>query len=241
MQTSDKIDQITPALLAAQADIPELVKDSTNPHFQSTYLSLAGLLKVVRPILLKHELALLQSTVDGDDSGVTVTTRLLHASGQWVEGGVRLPLEKSTAQSAGSAFSYGRRYGLEALFGVTAVEDDDGNAATAGNLMAPPRAKRPVSDRPQATGKDANDSQVCPDCGGEMWDNREKKASGQFKPTSPDFACKDKQCGKAIWLEKKGKSRGPSKGMREREERENVDYQPVRDIDPPDADGDLPF
>ncbi len=42
----------------------------------------------------------------------------------------------------------------------------------------------------------------CPDCGGAMWDNRSKKASGEFKPTSPDHACKDKaNCGKGVWLE----------------------------------------
>ena len=45
----------------------------------------------------------------------------------------------------------------------------------------------------------------CPDCGGEMWDNRPKKASGDYKPNAPDFSCKDKDgCGKKVWLDKKG-------------------------------------
>lgn len=30
-----------------------------------------------------------------------------------------------------------------------------------------------------------------------MWDNRPKKASGEFKSTSPDFKCKN--CGYVIW------------------------------------------
>jgi predicted nucleic acid-binding Zn-ribbon protein len=42
----------------------------------------------------------------------------------------------------------------------------------------------------------------CPKCGGEMWDNRAKKASGQFSSKSPDFSCKDKVCRGAIWPEK---------------------------------------
>lgn len=40
----------------------------------------------------------------------------------------------------------------------------------------------------------------CPDCGGPMWDNRETKRS----PKQPDYKCKNKQCDKAVWLEKRG-------------------------------------
>lgn len=35
---------------------------------------------------------------------------------------------------------------------------------------------------------------ACPACGGPMWDNRATKTGKQ-----PDFKCKDKQCGKAVW------------------------------------------
>lgn len=48
--------------------------------------------------------------------------------------------------------------------------------------------------------------QTCPKCGGGMWDNRAKKASGEFKPTSPDFACKDKKCKQGVWLEKEAET-----------------------------------
>lgn len=40
----------------------------------------------------------------------------------------------------------------------------------------------------------------CPKCGGELWDNRPKKRSGEMKPNAPDFACKDKEnCGWLQW------------------------------------------
>ena len=42
---------------------------------------------------------------------------------------------------------------------------------------------------------------ACPECGSDMWDNREKKASGEFKPRSPDFTCKN--CRHGVWLETK--------------------------------------
>jgi hypothetical protein len=36
----------------------------------------------------------------------------------------------------------------------------------------------------------------CPKCNGEVWDNRQKKVSGEFKANAPDFACKNKAgCG----------------------------------------------
>jgi hypothetical protein len=37
----------------------------------------------------------------------------------------------------------------------------------------------------------------CKKCGGtEFWDNRNKKKT----PKSPDFRCKDKDCGEGVWL-----------------------------------------
>jgi hypothetical protein len=72
--------------------------------------------------------------------GIAVETRVLHTSGEWLAGLVTLPVEKSTAQGTGSAISYGRRYGLSALLGLTA-EDDDGQAASAPK-SAPARAAR---------------------------------------------------------------------------------------------------
>ena len=38
----------------------------------------------------------------------------------------------------------------------------------------------------------------CPQCGGPMWDNRNDKRN----PKSPDYKCKNKSCGHAIWEQK---------------------------------------
>lgn len=64
----------------------------------------------------------------------------------------------------------------------------------------------PSEQKPQPTGKtievtyqgksiqlDAT-SPRCPKCDATMWDNRENKASGKYKPTSADFSCSDKSC-----------------------------------------------
>jgi len=45
----------------------------------------------------------------------------------------------------------------------------------------------------------AADVPKCPQCAGEMWDNRKTKTN----PRAPDFKCKDKECGAGVWPEKK--------------------------------------
>ena len=45
------------------------------------------------------------------------------------------------------------------------------------------------------------DGQTCPKCQDGVWDNREKKASGQFNAKSPDFSCKNKDCKWGVWPE----------------------------------------
>ena len=39
----------------------------------------------------------------------------------------------------------------------------------------------------------------CGICGSDVWNNKAKKDSKEFSPKSPDYACKDKECGAAYW------------------------------------------
>ena len=39
----------------------------------------------------------------------------------------------------------------------------------------------------------------CPKCGGEVFDNRAKKASGKMNEKAPDAKCKDVKCGEVVW------------------------------------------
>lgn len=57
----------------------------------------------------------------------------------------------------------------------------------------------------------------CPKCGGEMWNNIQKKAEGKFKATSPDYSCKDKSCGGAIWPPKDGPKRSMYDELKEQD------------------------
>lgn len=135
MKTSSSIGAIAPALVAAAAEIQPVSKDATNPAFRNKYATLDAIMEQVRPVLARHGLAVLQTgtapeTIDGRLVAVGIETMLLHKSGEWIASSVTLPVEKLTAHGAGSAISYGRRYGLSAILGLTA-EDDDGQAASA--------------------------------------------------------------------------------------------------------------
>lgn len=129
MNTSPTIEKIAPALHRAQIEMKSALKDSTNPHFKSKYADLSSVIEAVKAALHKNQLVYVQGVEDAD-GGVAIETRLIHTSGEWISSTLRIPASKQDAQGYGSAITYGRRYGLQAMCGVPA-EDDDGNAATA--------------------------------------------------------------------------------------------------------------
>jgi hypothetical protein len=117
-----------------------VIKDANNPHFGNDYATLESCLKTIKPVFAKHDLAILQAPGKIEGDKVVVTTMLLHASGQSIAISTDMPLGgKVTAQAAGSAITYARRYQLQAIAGV-APTDDDGEAASA-QQAAPKRAK----------------------------------------------------------------------------------------------------
>lgn len=136
------------ALVKAQSTIKNAVKDSTNPHYRSKYADLESVWDAIRDALHKNGLAVLQLT-DIDSSGAPVLiTRVIHTSGEHVEG--RYPLvckDPTDAQKLGSSTSYARRYALSAMLGVVqADQDDDGNSASGITTQkATPSVAKPVA------------------------------------------------------------------------------------------------
>ena len=128
MKTSDNVDLISKAYVAAQADLKNAAFDKENPHFKSRYATLAQVRDVISPALAKHGLAVLQAT-EMVESGFVIATRMVHESGQWFESVYPFQLDKP--QQMGSALTYARRYSLSAICGIASEEDDDGNAANA--------------------------------------------------------------------------------------------------------------
>ena len=147
---SETSSKVSAALVAAQAEIKNPAFDSTNPHFNSQFVSLAGVLEAVRPVLNKHKVALLQPTSTAGNM-LQVQTVFLHESGEQISfPPIAMPItDKMTVQQLGSTVTYLRRYSLTAALGVAGQEDDDGNAdATVRSQPARAATSRPAPSEP---------------------------------------------------------------------------------------------
>lgn len=125
------------ALVKAQATIEGAKKDSTNPHFKNKYADLGSTWDACRDALHANGFSVVQyGTVT--EAGAALVTKLLHESGESIEGLTPLLNSKGDMQGLGSAWTYARRYGLAAMIGVC-PEDDDANAASEkpGKVAAP--------------------------------------------------------------------------------------------------------
>ena len=143
MNKSENIGQLAAALAKAQGQMKFAAKDANNPFFKSKYADLASVIEAIKVPLSANGIAFVQAT-DFEDSAVIVETILLHESGEWISGKLRMQPTKNDPQGVGSAVTYAKRYGLQAIAGVPS-DDDDGNAATHPTAPAPkPAPSKPM-------------------------------------------------------------------------------------------------
>ena len=125
MNKSESIKELASALAKAQAVIEGATKDKTNPAFRSKYADLGNCWDAARKPLTDNGFAVIQPA-RLTELGVEVETMLVHSSGEFVSETLTIPLSKRDAHGVGSAITYGRRFGLCAMVGIS-PEDDDGN------------------------------------------------------------------------------------------------------------------
>jgi hypothetical protein len=103
----------------AKQSIKKVAKNAKNPHFKNNYADINALIEEVEPILLENRLLLLQPIEDG-----YVYSRIVDIdSGEICESCMKLP-EIQDPQKIGSAVTYYRRYTLQSLLSLQAVDDD---------------------------------------------------------------------------------------------------------------------
>lgn len=125
---SESLKELATALSKSQGMMGNAVKDSTNPHFQSSYADLASVREAVREPFAANGLAATQVVARDDQGGLVLRTLLLHSSGEWLASDFPLLGDLTRPQVLGSLLTYARRYSLAAIAGI-AQDDDDGNAA----------------------------------------------------------------------------------------------------------------
>lgn len=162
MNHSETIGKLAEALSKAQGTFTHVEKDGRSHH--GKYATLASVLDTVRGPLAEHGLSIVQAP-SSEGNMVSVTTRLAHLSGEWMETTISAPAA-TDIQKLGSSISYLRRYSLMAMLALAADDDDDGNTAMKGTQKgqqpaprqntrpAPTQAPQQASMTPQTLSKE---------------------------------------------------------------------------------------
>lgn len=147
MTQSENITELLAALAEAQFEFPTMPKSSK--AYGYNYTDLDTIVQMTKPILHKHGLAYIQS-VGGGGERVTLTTRLFHKSGQYIEDTAAIPeitgAKNNAAQLLGMGITYMRRYALCAMLGITSDEDVDANVPQ-GNAHKPQGNTTPATPK----------------------------------------------------------------------------------------------
>jgi hypothetical protein len=173
MESSPQLNEIAAALAAFQAEMPVVSKNHTaeiptksGKTYEYSYADLADIIEEAKPHKQKNGLSVFQgvgySVLDNGQVLHTITTRVLHTSGQWIESTMVIP-HLGDIRSLGSSITYGRRYSECAALGIVSDVDDDAELATSAgsnsNATAPPsgststRGRRPsTGDEPESNG-----------------------------------------------------------------------------------------
>lgn len=147
-------------VLAFQGEVAAITKDSDNPFYSSKYFDVNKVLEIVKPILTKHGIVLMQHLDSryGIDGQVTAVLRtVLHnadAFDEVIQSEVPISLP-ADPQKAGSVCTYYRRYALVTMLALQGEIDDDGNAAagkTGGKGKAPAKATSVAKEPKPSTG-----------------------------------------------------------------------------------------
>jgi hypothetical protein len=107
--------------------MPKLKKNAKNPHFNSDYVDLPGLLDAIQKPLKEAGLTIFQSTkIEG--VFILLKTRVFIAEEEELLSEYPIHIDKNP-QKTGSALTYARRYSILTILGL-AADDDDGNKAS---------------------------------------------------------------------------------------------------------------
>lgn len=132
------------ALSRVQANMGRVAADATNNQTRSNYATYGKLDKVVRPIYTAEGFSLSFGTEQAQEGMVGMVCYVSHAGGHTREYRAQVPSDGKGAKGGdvmtkthafGSGTSYGMRYLLKMIFNIAiGEEDDDGNAASGGDL-----------------------------------------------------------------------------------------------------------
>ena len=152
----------TAAIHAFQAECPQLPKTKeirVKGRLQSSYCPFEDMMRIVRPIMIKHGLTEQFDSEDGQGR-VQVHCKLSHKDGHSEVSKFAAPFDqsgnKNSVQAVASSISYGKRYSLASALGLVFEEEDDDAESLNGPDPAPIAAKKKAR-RPEQRAQLVND------------------------------------------------------------------------------------
>ena len=132
MKKSESISNLAKALILATRQIDsKVLKNALNESIGSNYADLGAIIDAIKKPLADNGIVTIQSpTVSDKPNEISLSTLLLHETGEWIEDTVTCPLVFQDPQGFGSAVSYVRRYCLGSMLMLYGA-DDDGQASSA--------------------------------------------------------------------------------------------------------------
>ncbi len=127
-------------LLAVQKEVGGIKKAETNPFFKSAYFDINGLLEVLKPVLTKNNLVVMQPLQVRVDSNVLSTVLIDVESGEKIESNIIIPVNPDP-QKMGAIITYFRRYSLQSLLALQAVDNDANDTYTHSDTKSPANAQ----------------------------------------------------------------------------------------------------
>lgn len=190
-------------LLAFQKEVGAIPKDSVNPFFKSKYADINTYIEVVKPLLSKHGLVLLQplSSIDGKSGLLTMI--IDSESGEHLDMFTMLP-ENPDPQKMGAIITYFRRYAIQSMLCLEA-EDNDGQDTSYSTPITKTPVK-PISDHIDHSKNPPTDEELNELFGGEVIEEPKIANAEQcnkcgaeriLNPKTGKMFCKEK-----CWLKK---------------------------------------
>ena len=185
-------------------DIEAIGKGRRNEQQGYSFRGVDDVYNMVHPLMSKHQVFCVPRMLAQDTSERVTTSgstlRFVQLSmaydffapdGSHVTAEVMGEAMDSGDKASNKAMSAAHKYALLQTFCIPTGDVPDADYTTQPEITS---EKKQVSK---------STAQKCPDCGGQMWDNRATKKGRQ-----PDYKCKDKACNKAVWLDSEAKTEG---------------------------------
>jgi len=152
---------IAKKMIEFQNECSKIVKDGTNPHFNSRFATLENVIDGTKPLLCKLGLYMQTNVVRTGDGNYLETFLIDTESGEWFRSVHLLdPAKPKDPQFFASCITYARRYIKTTMLDL-ATTDDDGNESSGRGSSNRPAFKasgsRSVPDGPVGNGKPASD------------------------------------------------------------------------------------